>query len=339
MNRYRVALVGAGRHGLRYARHVIADFPQLELAGIWRRDQAEAQRSATELGCRHFADYRELIAAPGVDLVIVAVPPALHPDIVEHCAAARRAVLLEKPAAIDLDAGRRMRIAVQRAGTPLMVAQTLRFNGVVKAIKQAIAEIAPIHALRISQRFEPSRPGWVDQPELSGGGVMMLTGIHSFDMARHLSDLEAVACCAEISRVGTTVQTEDNFGAVITFGDARVIASIAGSRATASRSGPIEIAGANGTLIADHVLNVAILVRGNVVTPIDVGPPLPTVRETLQAFVSAVDRGGQMPVTLDDGLRAVAIARACFDSAKSGRRVAVAAFDAEHLSVSQATEL
>lgn len=322
-----MALVGAGRHGLRYAHHIVHDFPELSLVGLWRRNRTQAEEAASQLGCRAFDDYRELIAAPGVDVVVVAVPPALHPDIIEHAAHNRRAVMLEKPAAINLDAVGRIYRSVQAAGIPVMVTQTLRFNQVVKTFKQAIERIAPIHALRISQRFEPSRPGWVDQPELSGGGVMMLTGVHSFDMVRHLSGLEVDSCQCEISRSGTTTRTEDNFSAVLRMRGSQVLAAVSGSRATASRSGPIEIAGERGQLIGDHALNQAWIVEGTTATPLDVGAPLPTVRETIAAFIAALDAGGPMPVTLEDGLRAAAIARTCYEAAERGCRVDVPRLD------------
>lgn len=324
MSQLGVALVGAGRHGLRYARHIVDDLDDLKLVGLWRRDQAESSRLAAELGCQSFADYRELIASPGVDLVLVVVPPALHPEILDVAASCGRAVLLEKPAAVDLPSAARMLATVERTGIPVMVAQTLRYNGVVKALRQAIDEIGPVHALRISQRFEPSRPGWVDDPDLSGGGVLMLTGIHSFDMARHLTGLEVSHCLCEIGHAGTTVQTEDNFSAILSMGEGRVIAAVSGSRATLSRSGPVEITGERGLLFGDHALNFAWMVKGTSMTAIEVGPPVPTVRDTLAAFAAAVRGGQPMPVPLIDGLRAVAVVRSCYEAAAAGRRLPVA---------------
>lgn len=317
MARIGIGIIGTGRHGERYAQHILQDAPGLELVGIARRDLTQARRQADAYGCRAYGDYRELLAAPQVRAVIIVVPPTLHREMVLAAAAAGKAVLLEKPAAPSVADGREMLAAVQAAGIPLMVAQTLRYNGVVATLRQHLDQIGAIHSLRISQRFEPSRPGWIDDPAVAGGGVMLHTGVHSFDLLHYLSGLAVERVSCETATVGTA-RTEDNFSAALRLSGGCALASVAGSRATASRSGPIEIAGRDGQLIGDHVLNQAYLVRGTSATPLDVPPPVPTVRETLLDFARALASDGPMPITLSDGLRAVAVARACYAAAAQG---------------------
>ncbi len=323
MTRLGIGLIGTGKHGSRYARHIVEDFPDLRLVGVARRNLELARLQAEELGCRAYGDYRELLVAPDVEAVIIVVPPTSHVEIIEAAAAARRPVLLEKPAAVSVASGQQMLRAVRNAGVPVMVAQTLRYNGVVRTLLEAGARIGRIHALRISQHFEPSRPGWIDDPAIAGGGITLHTGVHSFDLARVLSGLEADRVSCEMTSVGTR-RTEDNFSAVIRLGGDAAIASVAGSRATASRSGAIELVGERGQLIADHVLNTAHLVQGSTVTPLAVPPPIPTVRELLRDFVTALQRGDPMPIPLEEGLRAAAIAAACYAAARSGKAIAVA---------------
>src|SRR5271169_1309085 len=131
MSRIGIGLIGVGKHGVRYARHIVGDVPELRLVALARRDIEAGRRQAAEFGCRAYADYRELIAAPDVDAVIVVVPPTAHPAIMEAAATARRAVLLEKPAAANLDDGQRILRAVRAANIPVMVAQTIRYASVV----------------------------------------------------------------------------------------------------------------------------------------------------------------------------------------------------------------
>lgn len=325
MARIGIGLIGTGRHGDRYAQHLLRDAPELELVGIARRDAALARQQAAQYGCRAFAHYRDLLAAPEVHAVIIVVPPTLHREMVLAAAAAGKAVLLEKPAAPTVEDGRAMLSAVRDAGIPLMVAQTLRYNGVVSTLKRLLPEIGPIHALRISQRFEPSRPGWIDDPNVAGGGVMLHTGVHSFDLVHHLSGMAVERVVCETASVGTA-RTEDNFSATLRLEGGAALASVSGSRATASRSGPIEIAGRDGQLIGDHVFNQAFLVRGTVATPVEVPPPVPTVRETLLDFGRALATGAPMPISLLDGLRAVAVARAGYAAAARGGSIAVETF-------------
>jgi len=315
-------LIGGGKHGVRYAHHLVHDLPDARLVALARRDLAAAREQARAFGCRAYGDYRELLADRDVEAVVVVVPPTLHGPIVAAAAAQGRPVLLEKPAATSLAEGRRMLEIVRAAGIPLMVAQTLRYSSVVRCLLAARARLGPIHALCLTQRFEPSRPGWADDPAVAGGGVTLHTGVHSFDLLRVLSGLEAQHVSCEMGRVNTT-RTEDNFSAVIRMEGAGGLATVAGSRATAGRCGAIEIAGEHGQLIADHVFNTVAFVRGTVVTPLPVAPAVPTVREVLRTFSATLRAGRPMPVSLEDGLRAVAIVDACYRSARSGRAEAI----------------
>ena len=321
----RLGLIGVGKHGSRYARHIVQDMPGLQLAGIARRDVEAARAQAAELGCRTYGDYRELLAAPDIDAVIAVVPPTLHPEIVEAAAAAHRPLLLEKPAAADLEAGERMLRAARAGGLPVMVAQTLRYNGVVRRLMEERARLGHIHAVRIAQHFEPSRPGWIDDPAIAGGGIALHTGVHSFDLARVLTGLEAERVSCEMTHVGTR-HTEDNFSAVIRM-HGNTLTTVSASRASACRSGAIELTGHGGMLIADHVLNTAQFVHGTTVTPLPVPEPVSTICEVLTDFVTALRRGGPMPIPLEEALRAVAIAEACYRAARSGHAEPVGTID------------
>ena len=318
MSRIGIGLIGVGKHGTRYATHIVRDLPDLRLVAIARRDLDAGRRQAAELGCRVYGDYRELIAAPDVDAIIVVVPPTAHPDIMEAAAAARRAVLLEKPAAANVTDGQRILRAVRAAGIPVMVAQTLRYASVVEVLVRERETIGRLHAVRLGQRFEPSRPGWIDDPAVAGGGMTLHTGVHLFDLARVLTRLEADRVSCEMAKV-CTARTEDNFVAVIRFGGGAVLADIAGSRASASRCGAIELAGERGQLIADHIFNTACIARGTELTPLPVPPPAQTVLAVLRDFTQALRTGNPMPIALEEGLRAVAIVDACYRSAASGR--------------------
>ncbi|MCK6554042.1 Gfo/Idh/MocA family oxidoreductase [Candidatus Binatia bacterium] len=316
----RIGLIGVGKHGTRYARHLTGDVPGVRLVAIARRDLAAARAQAEEFGCRAYADYRDLLRAPDIDAVAVVVPPTLHPEVLEEAAVAGRPVLLEKPAAASGADGARMVAAVRRANLPVMVAQTLRFNEVVRTLQDALPTLGRLHAVRISQRFEPSRPAWIDNPAVAGGGITLHTGVHSFDLARLLSGLEPDRVSCEMGYVLTS-GTEDNFVATVRFGGGAVLASIAGSRASASRSGPIELAGEHGQLIADHIFRTATLIQGSTATPLPVPSPVSTVRAVVCAFADALRHGTPMPITLDDGLRAVAVAEACYRAARTAEVV------------------
>jgi predicted dehydrogenase len=320
-----LGVIGAGRHGVRYLRHLAqGDVAGVRLAGVARHDPAKVPETAESFGCRAYAGYPEMLADPGIEAVAVVVRPDLHREIVEAAAAAGKAVLLEKPAALSVTDGLAMLGASRRAGVPVMVAQTLRFNAVVQALEREKERIGPMHALRLSQRFEPSPLSWVDDPAL--GGILFHTGVHSFDLVRLFSGASAVRVQCVTGRVGD-VAAVNHFSAVAVLDGNGALATVSGCRATASRTGAIELAGERGQLIGDHVLGTAFRVTGRTTEPLAVPEERPTVVETVAGFARALRAGSSMPITLEDGLRAAALAEACAAASVSGASESVARID------------
>ena len=97
----------------------LACHPQVELvAAVDPSAQARARFSAV-YSCPAFADLEAYFQGPGsqeLDLVVVAVPPALQPSLVDQLLArcSPRMLLLEKPVAINVEAAERLRQACNR---------------------------------------------------------------------------------------------------------------------------------------------------------------------------------------------------------------------------------
>ena len=309
-----LGLIGAGKHGLRYARHIVDDLPEARLVALCRRDREEGERAAASFDCAWTADFRRLIEDPRVDAVVAAVPPTLNLAIAEAAARANKPLLLEKPLAASVAEGRRIRDLVIDRGLRCMVAHTLRFNGVVRVLRAHLHEIVPLQTMVLTQRFEPSELPWLDRRAESGGGIALHTGVHSFDLLYHLSGHEVGRVWGMVDGLFTR-ETEDMFSLLFQMRGARVHGSVSGSRTTLGRNGFIELGGERGQLVGDHVHGVAHLLRGRERTPLPVEAGVPTVREAAQAFVTAVRTAAPFPITVEDGLRAVVVADACYRSA------------------------
>ena len=311
-----IGIIGAGKHGERYLRHV-ADVPDLRLVALARRDRARGEAQARVYGCRFHNDAADLIADPEVDAVALVVPPTSNAALASSAARAGKHLLIEKPLATTLGDCRRIADAVASSGVTAMVAHTLRFNAVVAAMRAAIATIGPLHAAVITQRFEPSTLTWLDTPAVGGGGIILHTGVHSFDLLRHLTGDEAREVSARVDRVATH-DTEDNFVAAIEM-ERGTLALVGGSRATAGRSGAIELAGRNGQLVGDHVHGHAAVLTGTERRALTVGAPVATVAAALREFAAAVGARRPPSITIADGAASVALAEACYRAAASGR--------------------
>lgn len=318
-----VGLIGAGRHGERYLRHLIDDVPDLRVVRLSRRDRGRGLEQAEAARARFVDDFRELAVAREIEAVIAVVPPALHAEIAALTIGAGKGLLLEKPLATTVAAASTIVRAAEAAAVPAMVAQTLRFDRVVGALAAELAEIGPLHQITLAQRFEPSRLAWLDDPAAAGGGIILHTGVHSFDLIRVFSGRDPSHVAASAVR-SVTERTEDGFAAQFRFEGAPLLASVTGSRATAERSAGIELVGERGQLVGDHHRGEAFLLRDGRSIRINVGPPLPTVRETLLAFAATL-RGAPSAIPLREGLWSVACAAACYRSIDSGRFEPIAA--------------
>jgi len=321
-----IGLIGLGRHGSRYARHIVEDLTDAALVAVCRRNRPEGEKLAAAYRCAFHGDYRDLVANPRVDAVVVAVPPMLHPAIVEAACRVGKPLLVEKPLATSLAAARHIESLVSASRVRAMVAHTLRFDSTVQALQAHLPEIGPLHALYLSMRFEPSPLAWLDRRAESGGGIVLHTGVHSFDLLRFLTGCEVTHVWCRTAQI-ITRETEDSFAMTCQLSDPSLIATIAGSRAMGGRVGLVELAGARGHLLADHVHGFVHLVRGTERFTLPVPSPVPTVRGTLGAFVRALRDGTAFPISIEDGLRAVAIVDAAYRSAeRGGEGAAVAGF-------------
>jgi predicted dehydrogenase len=318
MKKIGFGLIGAGKHGSRYARHICQDIEEAELVALCRRSREEGEKIAQEYHCTYYPDYRELIADKRVRAIVVAVPPALHGSMVTAACREGKSLLIEKPFAVSMAEGKSLCELVSSRGVLCMVAHTLRFNSVVQAMRARIPDIAPLHTLYLSQRFEPSTLPWLDRRKLAGGGIVLHTGVHSFDLLRFFSGLEVEEVHCQTKKVFTQ-ETEDNFVMTCRMREASVSGAVMGSRSTQSRSGLIELSGERGQLIGDHTHGFAYQLKGYERTLLPVASPTPTVREVLRVFVESLKRGNPPPITAEDGLKAVVVAEACYRSAATGQ--------------------
>jgi predicted dehydrogenase len=320
-----VGLIGLGKHGERYLTHLRNDVSELRVAALSRKDAVRGRAQAADLGVAFHPDPEALVADPAVRAVIAVVPPIEHARIVAAAAREGKPLLVEKPFAMSLAEGVRQRDALAARGVPCLVAHTLRFSPVVRELCARMETIGRPSQMVLGQSFEPTRLGWLDDPTQSGGGNILHTGVHMFDLLRYLTggEVETVSCTIE--RI-TTRRTEDSFTASMACaldGGPRLLAAVAGSRATHSRYGEVRVIGERAQLFADHVHGTVALIEDRRETVLARLADAPTVLAVLREFVAVATAGAPPSITPDDGLAAVAIADACYRSAESGRRVPV----------------
>jgi predicted dehydrogenase len=134
----------------------IAAHSQAELVGVWGRDPAKAAALAAKHGVRVFGDLDELIAA--VDAVAFSVPPNAQAELALPAAEAGRALLLEKPLALSVEAAERLVDAVR---APTVVFFTFRLDpGLAAWYREEVDGRSwdGGSALYLASIFEPGNP-------------------------------------------------------------------------------------------------------------------------------------------------------------------------------------
>jgi len=317
MTKLRVGIVGVGRHGSRYARHAASDVDGIQLVAVSRRDRIEGEKIARELGCDFVASASELVRRDDIDTVIFVTVPSLLPDLVEAAVGAGKRLLIEKPVAANLTDGRRIRAAIARRPTYCLAGHTLRLNAAVAAVRAALPALGRIDSWLFSQRFPPqlSIP-WLDDAARSGGGNVLHTGVHCFDLLQWLSGHRVESVCAAARRIHTR-GTEDSFVASMTLEGTSALAQVTCSRSTNSRNGLIEVSGEHGQIVVDHVLGTGYRIGPAGREELALEPPRMTVRAILEQLVRDVRSGSAPWIPYDDGLSAVAVAQACYRSIAS----------------------
>jgi predicted dehydrogenase len=290
---------------------------------VSRRDAVAGKAFGDQHGVPFLADWRDLVTRSDVDAVLVVTPPGLNQEMCLAAAGAGKSMLIEKPLALTAVEAQTMVRAVRQAGVTLMTAQTLRFTPVLRRFRARLPVIGALEYLSLTMRAERPPHTWLGDPAQAGGGVLIEIGIHLLDLIRFLTGEEAVEVSALCDR-RHTVQVEDlAFARVVLASGLRCNLDV--SRVSGGRICRVEAVGQAGQLVVDVDQSVLIRIEGRSVVETEVVPDRPTVVTALEEFARSLSTGAPVPVTGEDGLRAVVMAEACYRSAREGRPVPIPA--------------
>jgi len=316
----RIGVIGTGRHGSRYASHIIHDIPDLELAAICRRSP-EGQKQAEKWNVCCHGNWKDLIANPSVEAVIAATPPYINLAIAEACVKENKPLLIEKPLALNQIESSRIVDMFRSAQLPLTVGHILRFNTTIKALRKELYRVGPVFLFSAHHRLEKTQQDWLDNPVLSGGGVVLHNAVHLFDALRFITGREIARIRSSMFSRHTS-RVEDLFTAQVEM-EGGLVGIVDSGNVSESRSGRYEFVGSEGQLQGDHVQGFIELVQGTTIERLPMDKPLQTIIPFLHAWRDYLNGYGPNPVTGEDGLAAVRICDACRQAAIEDRWIKI----------------
>jgi predicted dehydrogenase len=298
----RIAVIGVGHLGRHHAR-ILSELPGATLLSVVDVNEPRAREIASTYGVEPAFDYRDVLGR--VDAVTVAVPTELHSDIAVPFLRAGVPVLVEKPMARSVAEADAMISAAAKAGSPLAVGHTERFNPAVEASRPLLSDPRFIEVHRLGTF--PDRSLDID--------VVFDLMIHDLDVVLSIvrADVES------IEAVGVPVLTTrvDIANARLRFTNG-CIANLTASRISRDRVRKIRFFQPAAYLSIDYAAKKVDLWRlqqgGNGLTPsieggeVDVVNEEPLRRE-LADFVDAIVTKRPPLVTGEDGRRALAVAQ------------------------------
>jgi predicted dehydrogenase len=246
------ASVGIGIIGAGFARTTqIPGFRACEgarIVSIASRHRENAEKVAREFDIEHVAaDWREIIARDDVDLISIVTPPVTHAEMTFAALDAGKAVLCEKPMAMNAAEADAMR--VRAAGRLALIDHELRFVPGRRKMREMMrrGEIGQIrHAkllFRADSRSDAKRAwDWWSDVE-AGGGALGAIGSHAVDAFRWLLGTEvSEVSCSLATHVKERVEKQTNeLLRVTTDDEANLLLRFADSELTTDATGTISL--------------------------------------------------------------------------------------------------
>jgi predicted dehydrogenase len=247
---YRIGLLGASKIARGAVIAPAKTNPDFEVMAVGARDLGRAKAYAETHGIAHaVGSYAELVARDDVDVVYNALPPAGHMEWSIVALEAGKAVLCEKPFAMNAGEARRMVGAAAASGQVLIEAFHYRFHSLIREA-EALIRAGELGAIRrgtavfnVNIPRSPDELRW--RADLGGGGLMDL-GCYPIHALRTLIGEEPAvrsATGAFEGRVDTRIAAELDFpgGASASVGCAMITDAIAATLSLEGDLGRLEI--------------------------------------------------------------------------------------------------
>ncbi len=187
----KTAVIGVGSMGKNHAR-VYSELAESNLVGISDANLDSAQSIAKIFGTNAYSDYHELLEKEKPQAVSVAVPTALHEQVVIDVLHSGAHVLVEKPIAATIEEGQRLIKLAKELNRKLMVGHIVRFNPAIQELKK---RLSAGDLGRIYQVF--CRRAGPFPARIRDVGVVIDLAPHDADIVRFLTEMDPIRLYAE----------------------------------------------------------------------------------------------------------------------------------------------
>ena len=299
------------------------------VAAIASRDLAKAQRAARDLGIpKAYGSYEELLADPAIDAVYNPLPNQLHVPWTVRAAEAGKHVLCEKP--LSLTAAEAETLLAVRSRTGVKIGEAFMIRCAPQWLRLGelldqgrIGELRSVVGLFSYFNVDPAN---IRNQVESGGGALMDIGCYLIHSSRFAFRQEPTRVVARIER-DPKMRTDRLTSAILDFPAGQSIFTCSTQLVLYQR---IHFLGTGGRIEIEIPFNAPndrptrmfIDNGGDLTGKTITTETFPVCDQyTLQgdAFSRAILKNTDVPVSVEDGVRNMAVIEAVFRSAESGQ--------------------
>src|SRR5262247_1542853 len=301
---------------------------KLSIAGCYSRSADKRDKFAAKYGCRAYPSYEAVLADRTIEAIVNTTPNAVHLETTRAAAEAGKHVFLDKPIANTVADARAITQACRKAKVVLALGYQRRRESHFRWVKRQIAEGSFGKLVNAEANISRDRLGQIDltswryTAEGMPGGVMLQIGIHYTDVLEYLLG-PVKAASGQFARLVLPGDNPDVASLVLEHENG-ALSTLNASYASASEYYLMNVYGKEASAYYDLHQGLRFMKRGGERSdPVECGK-IDAIVDELDEFAAAV-RGQAKPEM--DGERAttsLAVIRAGVESAREGRRVAVA---------------
>ena len=328
MKPVKLGVLGVSSHyGLRVHRPAAAS-PRISLRSIGSRDAEWADAAAARFGFENaYGSYQGVLDDPEVEAVYIPLSNDLHAVWIKKCADAGKAVLCEKPCALDAAEAVDAFDYAASKGVPAMEAFMYRFHPQWVTARELVAcgEIGAIRSIHTVFSYFNDDPRNTRNRKETGGGALYDIGCYAVSSARLLMGREPERVVAEIE-YDPAAGVDTLTSGILDFGGPRSVFTVSMRMAGRQR---VTAYGSRGSLTVHRPFNaypdVPLKLEvddGDGPRIIDCGPA-DQYGLMLDAFALSVREGRPVPIPASDAINNMKVIDALYRSGNSGNWEAV----------------
>lgn len=308
----------------------------------WDHDDARAEGNCNNFGIEKMDSVQALLSRKDIEAVVIGAETSMHADLVEQAAEAGKAIVVQKPLALEMEQADRIVNVVNRTGVPFTLAWQMRVERFNVQAKELLAtgELGRVFQVRrrhclTTQYMKDFDQMWHVKPEYNRD-IFADDAAHPIDFIYWLLGMPSTAY-AEMATMLNPKVPNDNGIALFGYPDGKM-AEVSCSFVAVAGENTMEILCENGMIIGNHgdgpsngtrpagspQLKWFISGKGWTISDLPEingqGERIAGLSEPLAEFL----HGKRPPIaTAEEGRDVLSLVLACYESDSQGKRVAL----------------